>query len=101
MLQNSVYGFDDILSERSNIYQDLGRAKIEKMKTSELVEFIIANPTILRRPIIVSELDLQIGYNKEDITVFLPPEYRNLECEKCLGDEVHNCSYMEALRNIK
>ena len=40
---------------------------VSEMKTGELVDFIIENPTILRRPIIVAEDEIQVGYNDDDI----------------------------------
>ena len=50
------------------------------MSVQELVEFIIENPSVLKRPIIINENELQVGYNNEDITIFLPPNLRNREC---------------------
>ena len=47
------------------------------MSINELVNFIIDNPSVLKRPIIINETELQVGYNNEDITIFLPKELRN------------------------
>ena len=44
-----------------------------------LVDFIIDNPSVLKRPIIINECELQVGYNNEDITIFLPKELRHNE----------------------
>ena len=49
------------------------------MSVQELVEFIIEYPSVLKRPIIINENELQVGYNNEDITIFLPKELRNIE----------------------
>ena len=35
---------------------------------------------MLKRPIIIDDNELQVGYNNEDITIFLPKELRNREC---------------------
>lgn len=94
MLMDSENGFDDIISTRSKVIKD-NNINIDDMKTSELIEFIIKNPTILKRPIIVSDLELQVGYNEDDITLFLPPELR--ECSNCFPIE-GECEYV---KNIK
>ena len=33
----------------------------------------------MKRPIIINESELQVGYNNEDITIFLPKELRHNE----------------------
>ena len=52
----------------------------DSMSVKELVAFIIEYPSVLKRPIIINENELQVGYNNEDITIFLPKELRNREC---------------------
>jgi regulatory protein spx len=46
------------------------------MTLAELIVFIQENPTVLKRPIIVDERKMQVGYNAEEITVFIPREKR-------------------------
>ena len=58
MLRYSENGFDDIISTRSKIIKDQN-VDIDSMKTNDLVEFIISNPSILKRPIIMSEEEIQ------------------------------------------
>lgn len=96
MLVNSENGFEDIISLRSKVFKEQN-IQLEKMKINELVEFIIANPTILKRPIIVTDNEIQVGYNDDDITLFLPPELRERECNMCLGEN-ENCDYVKALK---
>lgn len=93
MLIKSENGFEDIISLRSNVFKEKG-VDLEDMNTNQLIDFIIANPTILKRPIIISDLDLQIGYNEDDITLFLPEELR--ECAACFDDE--DCEYKKYLK---
>ena len=61
------------------------------MSGQELVSFIIEYPSVLKRPIIINENELQVGYNNEDITIFLPKELRNSEVfnsfSKSIDDE--------------
>lgn len=74
MLMRSENGFEDIISTRSKIFKEKD-FNIENMKLNELVEFIIENPTVLKRPIIVTDFELQVGYNEDDITLFLPEDF--------------------------
>ena len=96
MLKNTENGFEDIISERSIPFKEL-KVSIDEMKTSEVVEFIIEHPTVLKRPIIVSNDIVEIGYNADDIRAFIPPERRmfnNLfECDNCDEKESGTCPY--------
>lgn len=98
MLAYSENGFDDIISNRSKIFKEQN-IDLDSMKTNDLVEFIIKNPSILKRPIILSDQEIQVGYNDDDITLFLPQEIREIECEKCFSEE--DCEVLEAFRRIK
>lgn len=91
MLANSENGFEDIISTRSKVFKEK-HLEPDNMSIQELVNFIIDNPSVLKRPIIINENELQVGYNNEDITIFLPKELRNRECfsgfdNKSLEDE--------------
>lgn len=66
MLENTENGFDDIISTRSKAFQNLN-VSIDDMTYNELVDFIINNPSVLRRPIIVDDRKMQIGYNDDEI----------------------------------
>ena len=79
MLANSENGFEDIISTRSKVFKEK-HLEPDNMSIHELVNFIIDNPSVLKRPIIFNENELQVGYNNEDITIFLPKELRNREC---------------------
>ena len=76
MLANSENGFEDIISTRSKIFREK-KLEPDLMSVQELVSFIIEYPSVLKRPIIINENELQVGYNNEDITIFLPKELRN------------------------
>ncbi len=76
MLANSENGFEDIISTRSKIFKEK-KLDPENMSVQKLVDFIIEYPSVLKRPIIINESELQVGYNNEDITIFLPKELRN------------------------
>ena len=97
MLVHSENGFDDIISTRSKVFQEK-KAHIEDMNLNQLIDFIIENPTVLKRPIILNDYELQVGYNDEDITMFLPEEYRNDECLFCMPEE--DCEYRKHLEIV-
>ena len=42
------------------------------MTIDQLVHFIQENPTILKRPIIINEKVMQVGYDDDEITTFVP-----------------------------
>jgi len=99
ILDKTENGFEDIISTRSKIISQ-GNIDIDTMKTTELLNFIIENPSILRRPIIVDSKRLQVGYNDEEIRSFLSREDREkLMCDggMCAEDK-KNCDYLESLR---
>lgn len=98
MLSYSENGFNDIISTRSKIIKE-NNIDINAMKTSELIDFIINNPSVLKRPIIISDIEMQIGYNDEDITLFVPDEVRNEVCGECINDI--DCNFDEAINMIK
>jgi len=103
MLVNSENGFEDIISTRSKIMKE-NNINLDSMKMNEVIDFIIANPTILKRPIIVDEDDLQVGYNTDDISIFLPQELRSLDCDICESSNTEinfDESLKEELKKIK
>ena len=83
ILIKSENGTEDIISTRSKIIKDSG-VDIDNMTTNELIAFIRENPSILKRPIMVDDRKIQVGYNEEEIRVFIPHERRVKEwaCKK-------------------
>ena len=45
----------------------------------DLVKLISKNQGLLRRPIIIDDKRLQVGYNEDEIRRFLPRKVRELE----------------------
>ena len=54
LLSRCENGSDDLISKRSKVIQDSG-IDVEDMTTDELIRFIKANPSVLKRPIILNE----------------------------------------------
>lgn len=71
-------GTDDIISTRSKIFQKLG-VDVEDLSISALIRLIEENPSLLRRPIILDNKRMQIGFNEDEIRAFLPRSYRKQE----------------------
>ena len=84
ILVKSENGTEDIISSRSKIVKESG-IDLESMTIRELIAFIKENPSVLKRPIMVDDRKIQVGYNPEDITVFIPQARRlaELACLKC------------------
>lgn len=95
MLVKSENGFDDIISTRSKVFKEKN-VDINQMNLSQLVDFIIENPTVLKRPIIIGDYELQVGYNDDDISLFLPEDLRECEFEFVNGS--HDCEYLKNLK---
>ncbi|SFK02447.1 regulatory protein spx [Marinilactibacillus piezotolerans] len=71
-------GTEEIISYRSQAYQSLD-VDIEDLSMNELLALFKNQPSLIRRPIIMDDRRLQIGYNEEEIRCFLPREVRELE----------------------
>ncbi|MGT2836391.1 Spx/MgsR family RNA polymerase-binding regulatory protein [Streptococcus macacae] len=71
-------GTEDIISTRSKIFQRLA-VDFEDLSMSELINLISKNPSLLRRPIILDDKRMQIGFNEDEIRAFLPRDYRKHE----------------------
>lgn len=78
ILRMTEEGTDEIISTRSNVFKELG-ANLEELPLKDLIVMIQENPGLLRRPIMIDEKRLQIGYNEDEIRCFLPRTVRAIE----------------------
>lgn len=88
LLMRSENGTDDIVSKRSKIIQEQN-IDLDGMTTAELITFIKSNPSVLKRPIILNEKSFQVGYDAEEISVFVPEELRRIadhSCNECCAN---------------
>lgn len=69
MLNKSLDGTDEIISTRSKIFKEQN-LDVDSMSLHELCLFISKNPTVLKRPIIVDDEKIQVGYNADEIEIF-------------------------------
>ncbi len=75
ILRMTEDGTDEIISTRSKTFQKLD-VDIDSLPMHELYTLIMENPGLLRRPIIMDEKRLQVGYNEDEIRRFLPRTVR-------------------------
>ena len=85
LLMRTENGSDDIISKRSKVLLD-NDIDLDSMTTNELIAFIRQNPSVLKRPIILNEKSFQVGYDSEEIGVFIPEELRRIAYRSCAGD---------------
>ncbi|MCI1303954.1 MAG: transcriptional regulator Spx, partial [Lactobacillus sp.] len=74
-------GTEDIISTRSRAFKNL-HVNIDDLSIDQLLDLISKNPSLLRRPIILDDRRLQVGYNKDEIRRFLPRSVRRLELRR-------------------
>lgn len=75
ILMKSENGTDDIISTKSKIMKEQ-HVNFDNMTVSEMIDFIRKNPSVLKRPIMVDDRRIQVGYNSEEIRTFIPRERR-------------------------
>lgn len=81
ILRMTEDGTEEIISTRSKVFQELN-VDLDDLPLNELFDLIQDNPGLLRRPIMVDEKRLQVGYNEDEIRRFLPREVRALELKQ-------------------
>lgn len=78
ILRMTEDGTDEIISTRSKVYQELD-VDIDSLPLKDLFELIQEKPGLLRRPIMLDEKRLQVGYNEDEIRRFLPRTVRTFQ----------------------
>lgn len=78
ILRMTEDGTDEIISTRSKTFQKLN-VDLETLPLPDLFNLIQKNPGLLRRPIILDEKRLQVGYNEDEIRRFLPRKVRTFQ----------------------
>lgn len=78
ILQMTEDGTEEIISTRSKVFQKLNM-DLDDLPLQDLLELVRTNPGLLRRPIMIDEKRLQVGFNEDEIRRFLPRGVRQLE----------------------
>lgn len=81
ILRMTENGTEEIISTRSKAFAQL-KQPIDELTINQLLNLIQEIPGLLRRPIMLDEKRIQIGYNADEIRRFLPREVRALELRK-------------------
>ena len=71
-------GTEEIISTRSGIFKKLN-VNLDQLSIDQLLDLVVKHPSLLKRPIIMDNRRLQVGYNVEDIRRFLPRSVRKME----------------------
>ena len=70
ILRMTEEGTEEIVSTRSKAFQELN-IDLDEISMNELIDLIEKNPSLLRRPIILDDRRMQVGYNEDEIRRFL------------------------------
>lgn len=83
ILQLTENGTEEIVSARSRILHELN-VNVDTLSLGELFKVLEAHPEVIRRPILMDEKQIQIGYNEDEIRRFLPRSVRAFELNQLL-----------------
>ena len=99
ILMKSENGTDDIISKKSKIVKESG-LDLDSMTVKELIAFIKENPSILKRPIMVDDHRIQVGYNPDEIRSFIPHARRLAEwaCKNVACPQHDNCAQYKEIK---
>jgi regulatory protein spx len=78
LLKLTDNGTEDLISQRSKVFQKLD-IDFDDLSMTQLLKLVQEHPSLLRRPMIADEKRLLIGFNEEEIRVFLPRELKKME----------------------
>ena len=70
-------GTSEIISTRSRAYEH-HKGTFDDMSVSEFLEIVQEHPSLLRRPIMIDEKRLQVGFSEDEIRCFLPRKIRRI-----------------------
>lgn len=81
VLRMTEDGTEEIISTRSKVFQNLS-VDFDQLPMQDLFDLIKENPGLLRRPIILDDKRLQVGYNEDEIRRFLPRSVRTFQLKE-------------------
>lgn len=89
-------GTEEIISKRSKAYARLDM-NFDNVSVNTLINLIEENRTLLRRPLIVDDKRLQVGYNEDDIRKFLPRSFRRVKLKEDIDEIKKNIEHTEMI----
>lgn len=81
ILRMTEDGTEEIISTRSKLFAELD-VNLDDLSLSQLIEMIQQQPALLKRPLMIDEKRMQVGYNEDEIRRFLPHEVRQQELKR-------------------
>ena len=81
ILRMTEDGTEEIISTRSKLFAELD-VKLDDLSLSQLIEMTQQQPALLKRPLMIDEKRMQVGYNEDEIRRFLPHEVRQQELKR-------------------
>ncbi|MCM3002463.1 Spx/MgsR family RNA polymerase-binding regulatory protein [Priestia koreensis] len=78
LLSLTTEGIDELLAKRSQEYKSLD-VDVEAMSLSEVVQLMIEQPRLLRRPILTDGKKLVVGYNESALKNLVKRKMREKE----------------------
>lgn len=70
ILGNAGLSVEDVLSTRSTPYRDLGLAS-KSLSDDEILDLMVTEPRLLKRPLLVSARKSVVGYNENEIKALI------------------------------
>lgn len=69
-------GFEDIFSVRTMKNMNLGSEYIQSLSVKELVKLMVDNPVLIRKPFVIKEKRLIVGYGHDQLRTLTSKEIR-------------------------
>lgn len=70
----------DVLSTRSRVYKERG-ADIESLSGDNLIELMVEEPTLLRRPMVIGESGVVLGHSRRQLEMLIAFEVSSVPTE--------------------
>lgn len=84
LLSLSYNGFEDLLSHSRSVSDN---EALLNMSVTQLTDYVIAHPSVLKYPIIYDEQKLMVGWNANEIGQFIPSTSRHQELCMLMGPD--------------
>jgi regulatory protein spx len=85
ILRLTEEGTEEIISTNSKTYKELD-VDLDSLPLKDLYQLIIDNPKMVKRPIMLDEKRIQVGYNDEEIRSFLPRKLRTFNYQELMKE---------------
>ncbi|MFK4895363.1 ArsC/Spx/MgsR family protein [Lactococcus petauri] len=65
-------GFDDLIKHNGNEQNEYHKEALNNMTVSSAIRYLQLHTEMIKTPIVISESQLLVGYNEEEIRQFIP-----------------------------